>query len=349
MRTALSVAAVLAVSAAFGGCGDEPDRRPDTSSGTPARTELPAAKNATMRLVELEPLNGSGVHGTARVLAEGRTLSVVSFATGAEPREMHMQHIHLPEGEVDGRCPTADLDANGDGIVTLEEGAPAYGAPVVSLEPFPEPEGQEYDYASTIKAPRGLALDRGVIVLHGMSVDGKHDPLLPIACGAIDETEVREVTLDPVNDSGVAGTARFAHVGGELLAWMSIGALNDGQEHMQHIHLPEGEGAGSCPTPDLDKDGDGVVSLEEGVPAYGAPAVSLEPFPTATVPIFQYARTLPVDAGLPLDRGVVVLHGMDIDGTYDETVPIACGAIDPTLPRAGPVGTGEGATGDYGG
>jgi hypothetical protein len=347
MRTALSLAAVLAATAAFGGCGDEPDGRPGTSPGTPARTELPAAKNATMRLVTLEPLNGSGVHGTARVLAEGRTLSVVSFAAGAEPHEMHMQHIHVPEGEADGRCPTADLDADGDGIVTLEEGAPAYGAPVVSLEPFPE--GQEFGYANTFKAPRGLELDRGVIVLHGMSVGGKHDPLLPIACGAIDEIEVREVTLDPVNGSGVAGTARFAHVGGELLAWMSIGGMNDGQEHMQHIHLPEGEGAGSCPTPELDKDGDGVVSLEEGVPAYGAPAVSLEPFPTSTVPIFQYAEKLLVDAGLPLDRGVVVVHGMDIDGTYDATVPIACGAIDPTLPRAGPVGAGAGATGDYGG
>jgi hypothetical protein len=51
---------------------------------------------------------------------------------------------------------------------------------------------------------------------------------------------------------------------GELLVWLSIGGPIAGQEHMQHIHLPEGEGAGSCPTRDLDKDGDGIVSLEEG-------------------------------------------------------------------------------------
>jgi hypothetical protein len=340
--------ALAALAIAFAACGDDPEPRPDRSAGTPARSELPAAENAQLRLVALEPVNRSGVRGMARLLVEGRALGVDETVVGASARQMHMQHVHVPEGTAEGRCPSAALDANGDGIVTLEEGAPAYGAPTVSLEPFPEPEVPRFDYANTVAAPRGLALDRGVVVLHGKAVRGKYDPLLPIACGTVEETEVREVALEPVNDSGIAGTARFALSGGELLAWISLGGPIGGQEHMQHLHLPEGEGAGSCPTAELDKDGDGIVSLEEGVPAYGAPAVSLEPFPVPTDITFQYMASLEVDPDLPLDRATVVVHGMDVDGTYDATVPVACGAVDPTLPRVGPAG-GSGATGTYGG
>ena len=339
--------ALAAVAVAFAACGDEPDRRPATSGGTPARTELPPAERATMRLVALEPLNRSRVRGVARVLVEGDTIAVAATVAGASTGQVHMQHIHVPEGTADGGCPTAALDANGDGIVTLEEGAPAYGAPVVSLEPFPKPDAPAFDYANAVAAPPGLALDRAVIVLHGRQLRGKYDPLLPIACGAIDESEVRELTLEPVNDSGVAGTARLARTGDQLLTWVSLGGPIGGQEHMQHLHLPEGKGAGSCPTPELDKDGDGIVSLGEGAPAYGAPAVSLEPFPKPADVSFQYTARLTVDPDLPLDRAVLVVHGMDVGGTYDATVPIACGAVDPTLPRVAPSDPGAGPTPTY--
>jgi hypothetical protein len=347
VRIAPSLAAVMAVIASLAGCGDEGDNRPDTTAGTPARSEQPPRENAKLRLVELEPLNRSGVRGSARLLVEGRRVSVVAAVAGASPRNLHMQHVHVPDGTTDGSCPTTALDANGDGIVTLEEGAPAYGAPAVSLEPFPEPEAHTFRYTNSVPAPRGLALDRGVVVLHGRRVGRKYDPLLPIACGAIEDAEVREVRLEPVNDSGVAGTARLARTGDELVAWLSIGGPIAGQEHLQHIHLRDGEEAASCPTRDQDENGDGIVSLEEGAPAYGAPAVSLEPFPKPGVELFEYTAQLPVDPKLPLDRAVVVLHGMEVGGTYDATVPVACGAIDPTLPRAAP-SSGGGAMGEYG-
>lgn len=340
MRIAL---ALVALTVGFAACGDEPDR----SGGTPARSERPPAKDAEIRLVALEPLNRSGVHGVARVLVEGDTLGVAATVEGASIRQIHMQHIHVPKGQAEGGCPTAALDANGDGIVTLAEGAPAYGAPAVSLEPFPKPDAPVFDYANNVAAPRGLALDRAVIVLHGRQVRGKYEPLLPIACAPIDESEAREITLEPVNDSGVAGTARLARTGDELLAWVSLGGPIGGQEHMQHLHLPEGEGAGSCPTPELDKNGDGLVSLEEGVPAYGAPAVSLEPFPVPKEVSFQYTARLTVDPDLPLDRAVLVVHGMEVGGTYDATVPVACGAVDPTLPRVAPSEPGAGPTPTY--
>jgi hypothetical protein len=332
---------------AFAACGDEPDRRPDTSAGTPAKSEVQAAKPATMRLVALEALNRSGVRGVARLLVEGDRVAVAANVAGASTGRIHMQHIHVPEGEAEGSCPTADLDANGDGIVTLEEGAPAYGAPAVSLEPFPKPVEAAFDYANTVALPRGLELDRAVVVLHGRAVRGKYDPLLPIACGVIDEAEVRELTLEPVNDSGVAGTARLARSEDQLLAWVSLGGPIGGREHMQHLHLPEGEGAGACPTPELDKDGDGLVSLEEGLPAYGAPAVSLEPFPVPKAVAFEYTARLTVDPGVPLDRAVLVVHGMDVGGKYDATLPVACGAVDPTVPRVAPSEPATGPTPTY--
>ena len=157
---------------------------------------------------------------------------------------------------------------------------------------------------------------------------------MPIACGVIDEDAVtREVALEPVNDSVIAGTARLALSGSRLYAWISLGGYIEGRQHMQHIHVPEGNARGSCPTPELDSDHDGLISLEEGVPAYGAPAVSLEPFPAPTDVSFEYSHTLRVPAGFALDRAVVVVHGMDVAGKYDKTIPVACGAIDPDAPR----------------
>ena len=344
MRIAVALA-LAAVTVALAACADDADEPRDTTAGTPARSESSPSSTAQLRLVALEPLNRSGVRGMTRLLVGEGTIAVAQHVTGASQGQLHMQHIHLPEGNADGTCPTGALDANGDGIVTLEEGAPAYGAPAISLEPFPRPDGPAFGFAATLAAPPGLELDRGVVVLHGRKVRGKYDPLLPIACGAIAEADVREIALEPVNNSGIAGTARLARTGDELLAWVAIGGPIDGQEHMQHLHLPKGGGAGSCPTPELDEDGDGLVSLEEGVPAYGDPAVSLEPFPVPKDILHHFMARLRVDSELPLDRAVLVVHGMDVDGTYDETIPVACGAVDPTIPRAGQSDPGSGPTG----
>jgi hypothetical protein len=287
-----------------------------------------------LRLVELHALNGSDVRAVARLLLEGRTLSVESMATGAAPGKMHMQHVHIPPGDTKGTCPTPALDKNGDGLVSLKEGLGSYGPPVVSLEPFPMVKGSSWNYAGTLKVPARLALDRGVVVLHGMKVKGKYDPLMPIACGTIDKTVTREVLLDPVNNSGIAGTAHLSLSGSRLYAWLSLGGNIAGETHMQHIHLPKGNGRGSCPTSKLDRNHDGLVSLAEGLPAYGAPAVSLQPFPRPTGATFEYSQGVKVRPGLPLDRGVIVVHGMDVNGKYDDTIPVACGAINPALPAA---------------
>jgi len=100
----------------------------------------------------------------------------------------------------------------------------------------------------------------------------------------------------------------------------------------------------------MDRNGDGLVSLEEGLPAYGAPAVSLEPFPAPTGLTFEYSRSLKVPPDLPLDRGVVVVHGMPVNGKYDKTIPVACGAINPSVPavHSSSGGGTAGSTSGYG-
>jgi hypothetical protein len=347
MRRGLALATVLVVAATLAGCFGDKDRK--EAKAPPARAQSAARPDQRpvkeLRLVELHALNGSGVQSVARLLLEDGTLSVESIATGAAPGKMHMQHIHIPPGGTDGTCPTPDLDKDGDGLVSLKEGLGSYGPPVVSLEPFPHVKGSSWNYVGSLKAPAHLALDRGVVVLHGMRVNGKYDELMPIACGTIDKAVTREVLLDPVNNSGIAGTARVSLSGSRLYAWVSLGGNIPSQTHMQHIHLPKGSGRGSCPTPNLDRNHDGLVSLAKGLPAYGAPAVSLEPFPAPTGPRFEYSQILRVRPGLPLDRGVIVVHGMDVNGRYDDTIPVACGAIDPTLPAARSAQAGASAPG----
>jgi hypothetical protein len=353
MRRSLIFVGALLAAAAFGGClgGSEDDNasRAPANAQHPATSGRPAGKPPELRLVEMHPVNGSGVHAVARLLLEGRRLGVESIASGAAPGQMHMQHIHLPAGNADGKCPTRKLDANGDGLVSLDESLSAYGAPAVSLEPFPTSKESNWEYAQALKVPKQLALDRGVVVLHGMSVHGTYDALMPIACGVIADAVTREVTLEPVNDSGIAGTARVAVAGSKLYAWLSLGGPIDRRQHMQHIHVPGGSGRGSCPTPDLDRNHDGLISLEEGVPAYGAPAVSLEPFPEPTDLTFEYSRTLRAPPGLPLDRGVIVVHGMNVGDKYDETIPVACGAINPDLPAISSSTSGSGSGGSVSG
>jgi hypothetical protein len=168
---------------------------------------------------------------------------------------------------------------------------------------------------------------------------------MPIACGTIAKAVTREVALDPVNDSGIAGTARVALSGSRLYAWLSLGGGIAGQTHAQYIDLPKGNGGGTCPGPDRDRNHDGLVSHAEGLLAYGAPTVALSPFPAPTGLRFEYSQVLRVRLGLPLDRAVIVVQGMDVHGRYDPTMPAACGAIDPKLPEVRAGATGAGAPG----
>ncbi len=144
--------------------------------------------------VDLDPLNNSGVDGTAYLSLDGDSLTVTIHATGLEPNRVHPQHIHGHEKPVtqnngNATCPTSAADVNGDGLVDVGEGVPNYGPVQLVLAPFSTTPDGTLHYSQTFTDLSGLepvnTLQTNAIVLHGMSVNGVYSPSLPIACGQI--------------------------------------------------------------------------------------------------------------------------------------------------------------------
>lgn len=80
-------------------------------------------------------LNESGVTGEAIVAydTQSRTVTVAISASGLEPNQVHIQHIH---GWADGRnatTPTLAQDLDGDGFIELGEGVPSYGPILLNI------------------------------------------------------------------------------------------------------------------------------------------------------------------------------------------------------------------------
>ena len=92
--------------------------------------EAGSDKNFT---VQLQPLNSSGVTGTATVTLRGKQLVVDIDAVGLQPNVVHPAHIHGMLNGEDATCPTMAQDTNHDGFISVFEGAPTYGAIKVNL------------------------------------------------------------------------------------------------------------------------------------------------------------------------------------------------------------------------
>jgi len=97
---------------------------------------------------DLTALNNSGVDGKAVLLIDqnARTLTVDIKASGLEPGEMHIQHIHGFNDDTDAKSPTIAQDTDGDGFVELGEGLASYGP--IQLNLTLNPENSVHDHGT---------------------------------------------------------------------------------------------------------------------------------------------------------------------------------------------------------
>ncbi|MDR5590991.1 CHRD domain-containing protein [Christiangramia sp. SM2212] len=145
---------------------------------------------------QLGSINDSGASGTATVSVQGDMLTVNVMAQGMVPNEAHPQHIHgLMNGE-DATCPPASADTDGDGIITIPEGAPFYGEVLLPLDDFPMADADgNISYEKTFMLGQDgnptaedlEDLDDRVIVLHGLNNNDEYVATIPVVCGELDE------------------------------------------------------------------------------------------------------------------------------------------------------------------
>jgi hypothetical protein len=165
---------------------------------------------------DLGALNQSGVSGTGMVTLNGDSATVMIEASGLLAGSPHAQHFHIG---AQGACPTDDDDENGDGFVSVTEGAPYYGAIGTSLttegdtspdsglaiDRFPTADDGTISYERTFDITKDVqaafAAGTAVLVVHGVDKDGSGaydgdvmsdlDPSLPMeatapaACGPL--------------------------------------------------------------------------------------------------------------------------------------------------------------------
>jgi hypothetical protein len=170
---------LLALALLLAACGGG---SPGAGGEDPADVGEPRTHHA-----RLDPLNGSSVEGRAEMVQLGPTLRVRLRATGLEPRQLHVQHVHRLDDGRPGRCPSPSADADRDGRVSLDEALPAYGPVALKLEPFPRPDrggGVAFEGEFELE-PEIEPLPDRVIVLYGIDVRGVYDPTVPVACGRI--------------------------------------------------------------------------------------------------------------------------------------------------------------------
>ncbi len=157
--------------------------------------------------------------------------------------------------------------------------------------------------------------------------------IAPTVAGAHEGVHHYTTTLHTLNSSGVSGVATMDLQGSTLTVTVVASGLEANQTHMQHIHAID-HGNSTCPPPSADTNGDGIVSLVEGLPFYGPVRLPLTlesglyPHIGASGNL-SYTRTFTVDpkAFLALQTKAVVLHGLTVNGAYDPSTPVACGQI----------------------
>jgi MYXO-CTERM domain-containing protein len=206
---------------------------------------------------------------------------------------------------------------------------------------------------------------------------------IPLAASAQTPTTYT-ANLAQANESGASGTATITVDGTTATVRVDGNGFFDGFPHAMHLHgEPGGDNVcgplnpGEAGFDEADEDGDGLISVVEGVPAYGGIAVSLttegdtsadsglavDRFPTSGTLDYERTFELPQDVADNLSTLHVVVHAADLDGSgeigdsgtpssldpdldIEATIPAACGQL--VASASGGVATGAGGTADTG-
>ena len=169
--------------------------------------------------------------------------------------------------------------------------------------------------------------------------------LTPASAAATDSWAF-QATLNPVTANRVTGTgASWITITGTTAdVKIQVNGLLDGAPHAQHLTIGA---AGQCPAAPAEN-GSPAVTAGAGTPLYGeirtsltiagdtgaAAALAIGQFPSAGS--YTYSRSIELDPAVidNLSRGtaVLVVHGIDYDGsgTYNDALGVS--NLDPTLP-----------------
>jgi hypothetical protein len=157
----------------------------------------------------------------------------------------------------------------------------------------------------------------------------------PIFTDPTDEADNYKACLKPLNDSGVIAFSYSKLQGNKLFTTVLAYNTVPEEDHPQHIHGFTDGTVATCPDISQDANEDGLIQIGEGLSEYGDVQLSLQElggtFPTASGSgMYYYERTFTLSNAMlgdvdPLEEKVVVLHGLNVDGVYEATLPVACG------------------------
>lgn len=177
--------------------------------------------------------------GRIEVAEDGTTMTITLDAEGLTdlPHAMHLHGIVEGDEVRASSCPTAELDADGDGVVNTAEGVPAYGTVQFSLtttgDTSPDsalavdrfPAGTSITYSRAgIPIPDTLQgnLDKVHFVIHGVDEDGNGELTSDQEeRSSLDESLPREATLPALCGTLVAAGGRVDTGDGSSLAGTS--------------------------------------------------------------------------------------------------------------------------------
>ena len=212
-----------------------------------------------------------------------------------------------------------------------------------------------------VTTPLALGAAAALTVLTAGTAQAAHDdnPSDKVASYSYGLTAVQDAS---VPNSGATGTTRVkALPNGKVQVKVTASGLAPNLPHAMHLHGVDGPDTDmGCPGPAADADGNGYVTVVEGVPFYGgilssltttgdvspASALALDRFAVADADgNLEYSRTFSSDSALANAGTVqVVVHGIDINGNgaYDfeagpssltdaapleATIPVLCGGV----------------------